>query len=223
MWAAVATRLFDAQCQTQIDNTVNYDGNDLQVKSGQSFTLEPGRSLLVVTKVHSTGIPITMNPADPRPTALEAVKAVSREQVQEQIQKHRTWWDGYWHKSYVRLDAEPVIERTYYGALYVLGCSTRVGKYPVGCNGFPVNDEVPWGGDYHWNYNNEALYYGAYSANRIEQSEPYDRTVLEANVFGRMQAKAGKVAGTLFFMATAPGHLNEPIILAEDRTRSRRR
>ncbi|MCL5282768.1 MAG: discoidin domain-containing protein [Planctomycetes bacterium] len=215
MWVAVATRLFDAQCQTQIDNTVNYDANDLQVKSAQLFTLEPGRSLLVVTKVHSTGIPVTMNPADPRPAALEAVKALSREQVQEQIQKHRAWWDGYWHKSYVRLDAEPIIERTYYGALYVLGCSTRVGKYPVGCNGFPVNDEVPWGGDYHWNYNNEALYYGAYSANRIEQTEPYDRTVLEANTFGRMQAKAGKVAGTLFFMATAPGHLNEAIILGQ--------
>ena len=85
------------------------------MKSAQLFTLEPGRSLLVVTKVHSTGIPVTMNPADPRPAALEAVKALSREQVQEQIQKHRAWWDGYWHKSYVRLDAEPIIERTYYG------------------------------------------------------------------------------------------------------------
>jgi alpha-L-fucosidase 2 len=215
MWATVVTRLFDAQCQTQIDNTVNYDANDLEVKASQLFTLEPGRSLLVVTKVHSTGIPVTMNPADPRPAAVEALKALTREQVQEETKKHRTWWDGYWHKSYVRLDAEPVIERTYYGAMYVLGCCTRVGKYPVGCNGFPVNDDVPWGGDYHWNYNNEALFYGVYSANRIEQSEPYDRTVLEANVFGRMQAKAAKVAGTLFFMATAPGHLNEPVILGQ--------
>jgi len=215
MWAAVVTRLFDAQCQTQIDNTVNYDANDLQVKAVQVLTLEPGRSLLVVTKVHSTGIPLTMNPADPRVAALEACKALTREQVQEQIQKHRTWWDSYWHKSYVRLDAEAVVERTYYGALYVLGCSTRVGKYPVGCNGFPIDDEVPWGGDYHWNYNNEALYYGAYSANRVEQSEPYDRTVLEANTFGRMQARAAKVPGTLFFMATAPAHLNEPVILGQ--------
>ncbi len=215
MWAAVVTRLFDAQCQTQIDNTINYDANDLQVKSAQLFTLEPGRSLLVVTKVHSTGLPITMNPATPLPPALETIKALSREQVLEQVQKHRTWWDVYWHKSYVRLDAEPIIERTYYGAMYVLGCCTRVGQYPVGCNGFPVNDEVPWGGDYHWNYNNEALYYGAYSANRVEQSEPYDQTVLEANVFGRAQAKAAKAPGTLFFMATAPGHLNEAITLGQ--------
>jgi alpha-L-fucosidase 2 len=215
MWAAVVTRLFDAQCQSQIKNTISYDTNDLQVKATQVFTLEPGRSLLVVTKVHSTGIPLTMNPADPRPAAVEAVKALTREQVQEQTKTHRTWWDNYWHKSFIRLDAEPVIERTYYGALYVLGCSTRVGKYPVGCNGFPVNDEVPWGGDYHFNYNHEALFYGAYSANRIEQTEPYDRTVLEANTFGRAQAKAAKVAGTLFFMATGPSHVNEPIIMGQ--------
>jgi alpha-L-fucosidase 2 len=215
MWAAVATRLFDTQCQTEIDNTVNYDANDLQVKAAQMFTLEPGRSLLVVTRVHSTGTPLTMNPADPRPPAIEALKALTREQVQEQLQKHRAWWDAYWHKSYIRLDAEPIIERTYYGALYVLGCSTRVGKYPAGCNGFPVSDDVPWGGDYHWNYNHEALFSGACSANRVEQTEPYDRTVREANVFGRMQAKANKVPGTLFFMATGPGHLNEPVVLGQ--------
>jgi alpha-L-fucosidase 2 len=215
MWAVVVTRLFDAQCQTQIDNTINYDANDVQVKSAQLLTLEPGRSLLVVTKVHSTGIPVTMNPADPQPGATKALKTLTRVQVEEEVQKHQAWWDDYWHKSYVQLDAEPVIERTYYGCLYVFGCCARVGKYPVGCNGFPVNDEVPWGGDYHWNYNHEALFYGAYSTNRVELSEPYDRTVREANVFGRNQAKATRVAGTLFFMATAPGHLNEPIILGQ--------
>jgi hypothetical protein len=215
MWAAVVTRLFDAQCQTQIDNSINYDANDTQVKSAQLFTLEPGRSLLMVTKVHSTGLPVTMNPADPRPPTLEAVKALARPQIQGEIEKHRTWWNTYWRKSYVRLEAEPVVERTYYGCLYVLGCSTRVGQYPAGCNGFPVNDDVPWGGDYHWNYNHEALFYGVYSANRIEQSEPYDRTVLEANVFGKAQAKAAQVPGTFFFMATGPGHLNEPITLGQ--------
>ena len=62
MWATVVTRLFDTQCQTEIDNAVNYDANDLQVKATQVFTLEPGRSLLVVTKVQSTGIPIDDEP-----------------------------------------------------------------------------------------------------------------------------------------------------------------
>ncbi len=215
MWAVSITRLFDAQCQTEIDTAIDYDKNDLQVKSAQLLTLEPGRSLLIVTKVHSTGLPLTMDPTDPRPEATAALMALTRAQVDEQVQAHRTWWNSYWRRSYVRLDAEPIIERTYYGCMYVFGCSTRIGKYPAGCNGFPVNDNVPWGGDYHWNYNNEALFYGAYSANRVDLSEPYDRTVLEANVFGKRQAKAAGVPGTLFFMATAPGHLNEAVTLGQ--------
>jgi hypothetical protein len=215
MWAVLATRLFDAQCKTEVDTAIDYDKKDMQVKSAQLLTLEPGRSLLIVTKVHSTGIPITMDPTDPKPEAIAALMALTRAHIDEQVQAHRTWWDGYWRRSYVRLDAEPVIERTYYGCMYVLGCSARVGKYPVGCNGFPVNDNVPWGGDYHWNYNNEALFYGAYSANRVDLSEPYDRTVLEANVFGRRHAKAVGVPGTLFFIATGPGHVNEAVTMGQ--------
>lgn len=215
MWAVSITRLFDVQCQTEIDTAIDYDKNDLQIKSAQLLTLEPGRSLLIVTKVHSTGLPLTMDPKDPRPEATASLMALTRAQVDEQVQANRTWWDSYWRRSYVRLDAEPVIERTYYGCMYVFGCSTRIGKYPAGCNGFPVNDNVPWGGDYHWNYNNEALFYGAYSANRVDLSEPYDRTVLEANVFGKRQAKAVGAPGTLFFMATGPGHLNEAVTLGQ--------
>ncbi|MGE5294044.1 MAG: glycosyl hydrolase family 95 catalytic domain-containing protein [Solirubrobacterales bacterium] len=215
MWAVAITRLFDAQCQTEIDTAIDYDKNDLQVKSAQLLTLEPGRSLLIVTKVHSTGLPLTMDPTDPRPEATAALMALTRAQVDEQVQAHRTWWDSFWRRSYIRLDAEPIIERTYYGSMYVFGSSVRIGKYPAGCNGFPVNDNVPWGGDYHWNYNNEALFYGAYSSNRVDLSEPYDRTVLEANVFGKRQAKAAGVPGTLFFMATAPGHLNEAVTLGQ--------
>jgi hypothetical protein len=215
MWATAATKLFDVQCQTEVDTAIDYDKKDLQVKAAQLFTLEPGRSLLIVTKVHSTGIPITMDPPDPRPTATASVVTMTRAQVDEQVQAHRAWWDAYWRRSYVRLDAEPVIERTYYGCMYVFGCSVGIGKYPSGCNGFPVNDNVPWGGDYHWNYNNQALFYGAYSTNRVDLSEPYERTVLEANVFGKRHAKAIGVPGTVFFMATAPGHLNEAVTLGQ--------
>ncbi len=215
MWAVSATRPFDAECKTEIDTTIDYDKNDLQVKAVQLLTVEPGRSLLLVTKVHSTGIPITMDPADPKPEAMAALMTLTRAQVEEQVQAHRAWWNAYWRRSYIRLDAEPIIERTYYGSMYVFGCCVRVGKYPVGYNGFPVNDNVQGGGDYHWNYNNEALFYGACSANRVDLCEPYDRTVLEANVFGQRHAKATGVPGTVFFIATGPGHLNEAVTLGQ--------
>ena len=66
MWAVSATRLFDVQCKTEVDTAIDYDKNDMQVQSAQLLTLEPGRSLLIVTKVHSTGIPITMDPPGPQ-------------------------------------------------------------------------------------------------------------------------------------------------------------
>ena len=37
------------------------------------------------------------------------------------------WWKDFWLKSYVRLHDE-VLEKYYYGALYVLGSAARPGK-----------------------------------------------------------------------------------------------
>jgi hypothetical protein len=199
MWAALATRVIGPVAT--VENTK------------QTFTLAPGQIARIVTKVHSTGLPVSLEPADPLPPALNALKTLTPDQVEAFLTGHRAWWDGYWRKSWVRLDAEPLVERVYFGALYVLGCAARVGQYPAGCNGWPVDDSVPWGGDYHWNYNNQATFYGVFSANRAELSEPYDRTVNEANEFGKRHAASKKMPGTLFYIATAPGHVNEELTI----------
>ncbi len=196
MWAAMATRVIGPVVAGE--------------NTRQTFTLAPGQTARVITKVHSSGLPLTMEPPDPLPEALKAVRAVDADKI---IAEHRAWWDAYWRKSWVRLDNEPLVERVYFGALYVFGCATKVGQYPAGCNGWPVDDRVPWGGDYHWNYNHQATFYSVFSANRVELSEPYDRTVTEANEFGKRQAAARKAPGTLFFIATAPGHLNEALTM----------
>jgi len=196
MWAAITTRVIGPAVAVE--------------NAKQTFTLAPGQIARVVTKVHSTGLPVTPEPADPLPAALGALKTLTPDQAETFLAGHRAWWDAYWRKSWVRLDAEPLVERVYYGALYVLGCAAKVGQWPAGCNGWPVDDSVPWGGDYHWNYNNEATFYGVFSANRVELSEPYDRTVNEANEFGKRNAASKNAPGTYFCIATAPGHVNEP-------------
>lgn len=38
------------------------------------------------------------------------------------IAEHRQWWDAYWSKMQVRLDAEPLLERMWAVSMYVLGC-----------------------------------------------------------------------------------------------------
>ena len=215
MWAALATRVLGAACTIAVDHAPDRAAGKLAVKAVSTCTLAPGQRVRVVTKVHSTGLPLTLTPADPGPAALAAVQALDDAGLDRLIAEHRAWWDAFWRRSLVRLDAEPLIERAWCGSLYLFGSACKVGCWPVGCNGWPVDDFVPWGGDYHWNYNNQAVWYGAYSSNHIDLTEPYDRTVTAANVYGRRLAAAQQAPGTLFHIATAPGHLNEPGTLGQ--------
>jgi len=68
---------------------------------------------------------------------------------------------------------------------------------------------VLWGDDYQWDYNKARIYYVAYVADRVEFTEPFDRIVpvCEANEFGAQNA--AKVLGSLWIVATGPGHINE--------------
>ena len=205
MWAAIGTRVIGATTQSEATDS----------RATSAFTINPGQSVRVISKVHSTGLPLTPTPPDPLPDTLAALRRFSTTEADKLIAEHRAWWDAFWHKGWVQLEAEPLMERVWFGCLYVFGCANKVGQWPAGVNGWPVNDDVPWGGDYHWNYNNEAPYYGAYTANRIELTEPFDRTVLDANRYGRRHAQKAGVPGTFFYMATAPGHLNEAITVGQ--------
>jgi hypothetical protein len=209
MWAATGTKVLGTKSTLSVENKWSFSTDDNDVKTTSQITILPGEKIYVVTKVNSAGIPVTMNPENPLPALLDDLKNMDNTGAVNLISSHRKWWGSYWNKSYIDLNDERLVERVYYGALYVFGCANKVGKYPAGCNGWPVNDMVVWGGDYHWNYNNQAVYYGAFSSNRTELSEPYDRTVTEANIFGRRHAEKLGVPGTVFFVATAPGHLNE--------------
>jgi hypothetical protein len=209
MWAAIGTRILGKPGRISVKSNWSYKAGDGEVRVTSTVGLLPGEKRYIVTKVHSTGIPVTMNPANPLPPVLKELSTLDPSFVEKLISNHHDWWKEYWNKSYIDLKEELLVERVYYGALYVFACANKPGQWPAGCNGWPINDEVPWGGDYHWNYNNQAVYYGAFSSNRIELTETYDRTVNEANIFSLRHAQKLGVPGTVFFVATAPGHLNE--------------
>lgn len=210
MWVALATRVLGAEDAGGASEFVIERGDSAaEAVARRRFSLPAGASVDVVTHVRNHGLPLSPTPADPAPEAVAAVAALSRPALAEARLAHQEWWAEYWRKSHVDLPDAPLVERVYYGALHVLAMANRVGSWPAGCNGWPVDDDVPWGGDYHWNYNVQATYYGAYSANRIEQSRSFDRVTLEAARFGRLLAADKGAPGTLFNIATAPGHINE--------------
>ncbi|MDR1666852.1 MAG: hypothetical protein LBS03_04050 [Bacteroidales bacterium] len=69
---------------------------------------------------------------------------------------------------------DSIVEWQYDVLLYGMASTSRDTNFPPGLFGIWITQEQPaWAGSYHLNYNYQASFYGLYSANRMEQIEPY--------------------------------------------------
>jgi hypothetical protein len=110
--------------------------------------------------------------------AIQKVAECTREKIRETEKQHRQWWANYWEKSFVSIP-DTLIERQYYLSLYGMASCSRDTDFPPPIFGTWITREIPsWSADYHLNYNHMAPFYALYSANRIEQAEPYYRPLL---------------------------------------------
>ena len=133
------------------------------------FDLPPGQTVRVVTAVAGGG----QNPADPAPAARALADGQSGGSLDTLYNAHVEWWKQYWLKSYVDLN-DDVLERFYYGSLYLIGSSSRAGKTAPGLYGlWATTDSPQFSGDMHLNYNWMANFYGVYSSNRTDLALPY--------------------------------------------------
>ncbi|MBA3937340.1 MAG: hypothetical protein H0X38_07750, partial [Planctomycetes bacterium] len=111
---------------------------------------------------------------------------------------HLAWWRAYWARSSIRLD-DDLVEGYYYGALYVLGCSSRAGAVAPGLAGpWQLDGPVCWGNRYTLDYNFEATWWGVYSCNRAELAAPYYDVILKLIPAGRALAAEHGTKGVLF-------------------------
>ncbi|GLW09289.1 hypothetical protein Misp01_44180 [Microtetraspora sp. NBRC 13810] len=134
-----------------------------------TFDLPPGQTAHVVTAVAGGG----QNPPDPAPAARTLAGAQNAGGLTTLYDRHVEWWKQYWLKSYVDL-GDDVLERFYYGSLYLLGSASRAGKTAPGLYGIWATTDFPqFSGDMHLNYNWMANFYGVYSSNRPELALPY--------------------------------------------------
>ena len=132
----------------------------------QKITLTPGHPVTILIGVDSV-----FNNKEYQKSAVELVRGVTPQRLEDLHQEHADWWAGYWNKSWVSIPQKR-IEADYYRSLYVLGSAYRLHGFPPGLFGIWVLTEGPgWNGDYHLNYNHNAPTYGMFSANRIEQAD----------------------------------------------------
>ncbi|MEO3857024.1 discoidin domain-containing protein [Acrocarpospora sp. B8E8] len=175
--ASLATRVIDGQ----VVGSPTANGPAGQIV----FDLPAGETVNIVTGVAGGG----QNPADPAPAALALAGAQTGASVDALYDAHLDWWKQYWLKSYVDLD-DDVLEKFYYGQLYLLGSSLREGKTASGLYGIWATSDFPqWGGDMHLNYNWQANYYGVYSSNRADLALPYYDLVADFLPEARRRAK----------------------------------
>ncbi|PZE21618.1 glycosyl hydrolase family 95 catalytic domain-containing protein [Paenibacillus xerothermodurans] len=153
------------------------------------FTVEPGKKVYLVSYFASSSgaFDKIKSVEDVRSDALRGIAAYRSEEAIVQLKnEHLNWWKNYWLKSYTQFN-DPELNKYYYGSLYILGSSNR----PTSPNGKvnPQNlpapmygswipaDNMGWGGRYFLNYNQQAHYYGAGSANRIDTAVPYNHVI----------------------------------------------
>jgi hypothetical protein len=177
-----------------------------------SFRLKGGRPVWIVTVFESDS---RIGADGPEIDAL-VKKAVSRAgevtvaRIAELERAHREWWKQFWLRSFVQVH-DKVLEDYYYGALYVLGSSSRPGHLPPSLwSNFLTTDNAGWGGRYFMNYNEEAPYYGVFSSNHPELAEPYNRMVLAQIPWQKNRTAEAGYQGVSFQRTFSPFTMYQP-------------
>ena len=188
-----------ATCQVRCAATVigaapEISGNHL------TFTMQPGNAYTVVSCIMSNyDSPSWKN------MAVSNIGSLTASDIAADESAHKSWWGSFWGMSYVLLP-DPLIEREYYGSLYLLACCSRAGHAPPGLWGnwtlpnSSSNGASAWGGDYHLNYNHEVTFLFALTVNHPELLASYGTPILDWMPKGRATAAASGYSG-LFYPA----------------------
>ena len=177
-----------------------------------SLTLKGGTPVWIVTVFESDARIGRNGPASEAlvQSALERARKLSPPTVAQLETAHHQWWKQFWLKSFIQVH-DKVLEDYYYGALYVLGSSTRPGHLPPSLwSNFLTTDNAGWGGRYFMNYNEEAPFYGVFSSNHSELAEPYNRMVLAQIPWQKNRTAAAGYQGASFQRTFSPFTMYQP-------------
>ncbi len=164
------------------------------------FVLSPAHPVIIVAAIVTSEESPT-----PLVTARQRVAGLTPEGIGALREAHRQWWRGFWSKSFVEI-GNPLIERYYYGSLYLMACCSRNRQFPPSLFGNWITADGPsWQADYHLNYNHQAPWWGVFSANHPELADPYDTPILEYLPTAQANARNYlKVRGVYYDVGVGP-------------------
>ena len=211
--ASIATRVLGNASNPEI-----VDG--LSAKS--TFCIQPGQRVQVVSQIgnavsFSSEFPLTkikelvVVGEESLSSSKAAVGKLSAETVRQLDLKHRQWWREFWAKSQIELPEEPLLERFFYGSVYIMGAGARPGKLPPGLYGpWATSDRAIWSGDYHLNYNHQHPWYGVYAINHPDLAIPYFDSVINLLPLARTTAEAMREKGVAYRTGAGPYGWSHP-------------
>lgn len=152
--------------------------------NNDTFILEPGRTVTLVACFltnHDSQQYLSQS--------CQTVTQMTEHEVRELRSQHDNWWKDFWNKSLIEID-DKLLEKFWYGSHYIMASCSRNKQFPPGLFGNWITTDHPeWSGDYHLNYNYQAPWWGTYSSNHIELTEPYDTPLLQYMPNGQKNAQ----------------------------------
>lgn len=195
--AAIAVRVIGAATAAEPADTNS---------AAETFVLKPNSHAWIAVSFRSDARIGDGGPAPQKlkDSALRMARSMNVAHIQQLEIMHRGWWKRFWLCSYVDVQ-DPVLENYYYGALYVIGSTSRPGFLPPSLWGnFITTDDAAWGGRYFMNYNEEAAYYGVFSSNHADLAVPYNRMVLAQFPFQKNRTAQAGYKGVSFQRTFTP-------------------
>lgn len=139
-----------------------------------TFKLKASDPVFVVVYVSGGG-----KGNDPQlPAAYKKLSGLNGAGVAELKAVKNAWWKDMWTRSYVETNDE-LLNRHYLSSIYLL--ASAYNEHSPVCGGmygvWNMDDKMMYHGDIHLNYNSQAGFYSAFSANRPEIVLPFYKTI----------------------------------------------
>jgi alpha-L-fucosidase 2 len=137
------------------------------------FTLSPGTTVTLVSSIMSN-----YDSSSYQTQSISNVSGSTSSTISSELSSNESWWSDFWSTSYVEFANNPVLQKEYYGSLYLLASASEPNQVPPGLWGNWVETTPSWAGDYTMDYNYEVPFLAAFPTNHVSLADSYDAPVI---------------------------------------------